>query len=714
MTAPTGDGAPARRSTPSLASNPRLGDWITITRDGRVLVRSGKVELGQGITTALAQIVADELDVDPARVALQPVRTGASPDEGLTSGSMSVQHSGDALREVCARVRAIYLAEASEELGRSPAELTVTDGEIRADYGGFVSYWSLADDRLLDIDIDDAPAGGVKAPGEYRAVGRSAPRVDGAAKIFGHPSYIHDLRFPGMLFGRVVRPPARVARLERVDDAVLCARDGIVDVVRDGSFLAVIAEDEAVAVAACRDLAAACSWSVTDSLPDQAALPDYLMSAPSVAETVYESLRPGAATTVRTFTRRFTRGYVEHASLAPSCGVAVWTDDDGLQVWSHSQGIYRLRQELAREFGMPVDRVVVTHAEGAGCYGHNGADDAAFDAALLARHVPGRHVQVVWSRQDEHTWEPFGPAMVTEIEVSLDEAAAVTAWRQDVWSNGHVSRPSSGGLPPLLGSQHRAEPLAPVAAGEPPFRTGGGMSRNSVPLYDFPSVTAVAHRLTEMPLRTSALRALGAHLNVYAIESVIDELAQEAGQDPIAYRLGRLTDPRARAVLEAVADRSGWGRAVGGETGRGVGFARYKNAGGYCAVVAEIEAEAEILVKKLTIAVDVGLVVNPDGVINQVEGGAIQAVSWTTLEQVHFDRAQVTSQDWETYPILRFEQVPAVDVVLLDRPGMPTLGSGEMAAGPTAAAIGNALADALGVRVSTLPLTPDAIVAAMP
>jgi CO/xanthine dehydrogenase Mo-binding subunit len=707
------DQGPARRGTPSLLANPRLGDWITITPDGRVLVRSGKVELGQGITTALAQIVADELDVDPRRVALQPVRTGTSPDEGLTSGSMSVQHSGDALPEVSARVRAIYLAEAAAELGRSPDELTITDGEIRADYGGYVSYWSLADDRLLDIEIGDAPAAVVRDPGGYRSVGRSAPRVDGAAKIFGRPAYIHDLRFPGQLFGRVVRPPARVARLESVDDAALRSRAGVVDVVRDGDFLAVVAEDEATAVAACTELAAACTWSVTDSLPDQAALPDYLMSAPAVTETVFEKGQPEADGD-RTLTRRFTRGYVEHASLAPSCGVAVWTDDE-LHVWSHSQGIYRLRQELAREFAIPEGRVVVTFAESAGCYGHNAADDAAFDAALLARRVPGRHVQVVWSRHDEHTWEPFGPAMVTEIRVSVDESGSVAAWHQEVWGNGHVSRPSSEGLPPLLGAQFRAEPLAPVPAVEPPFKTGGGMSRNSVPLYDIPSVTAVMHRLTEMPLRTSALRALGAHLNVYAIESVIDELAEAAGQDPIAYRLDRLTDERARAVLEAVAERSGWwGRTPGDDVGRGVGFARYKNAGGYCAVVAEIEAESEVLVTRLTIAADVGLVVNPDGVRNQVEGGAIQAVSWTTLEQVRFDLAQVTSRDWETYPILRFEQVPAVDIVLIDRPDQPTLGSGEMAAGPTAAAIGNAVADALGVRVRTLPLTPDAVMAAMP
>jgi CO/xanthine dehydrogenase Mo-binding subunit len=706
---------PSKRGTPSLLHNPRLGDWITITRDGRVLVRSGKVELGQGITTALAQIVAEELDVDLRRVTLQPAHTGTSPDEGLTSGSMSVQHSGDALREVCARVRAIYLAEASEELGRRPDELTVVDGEIRADYGGYVSYWSLADDRLLDVDIAEAPAAGVKGSADYRVVGQSAPRVDGAGKIFGRPSYIHDLRFPGQLFGRVVRPPARVARLESVDDAALRSRAGVVDVVRDGSFLAVIADDEAVAVAACAELAEACRWTVADSLPDQSALTEYLLSAPSMTETMYERESPTAGAAARTLTRRFTRGYVEHASLAPSCGVALWTNDE-LHVWSHSQGIYRLRQELAREFAIPADRVVVTFAEGAGCYGHNAADDAAFDAALLAAHVPGRHVQVVWSRHDEHAWEPFGPAMVTEIQVAVDDAAWVTAWRQDVWSNGHVTRPSSEGLPPLLSAQYRAEPLAAVAASEPPFQTGGGLSRNSVPLYDFPAVTAVAHRLTEMPLRTSALRALGAHLNVYAIESVIDELAHEAGQDPIDYRLTLLTDERAKAVLEAVADRSGWRRplASGGDVGRGVGFARYKNAGGYCAVVAEVEAEAELRVTKLTLAADVGLVVNPDGVTNQLEGGAIQAVSWTTLEQVHFDRAQVTSQDWETYPILRFEQVPAVDVVLLNRPELPTLGSGEMTAGPTAAAIGNALADALGVRVRSLPLTPDAIVAAMP
>jgi CO/xanthine dehydrogenase Mo-binding subunit len=705
------------RPRPSLTRNPRLGDWLTIGRDGRVLVRSGKVELGQGVLTALAQIVADELDVDLARVVMVPARTDRSPDERYTAGSMSVQHSGDALRAVCARARAIYLAEAAEELARPPAELSVVDGEIRADYGGRTSYWALADDAFLDVEFTDAAEAAAKQPEHYATVGRPRPRLDGSDKILGRGGFIHDLHLDGQLYGRVVRPPARVATLVAVDTAAVAATAGVVTIVQDGSFLGVVAEREEVAVRAAEALRAASRWEQADSLPDEAALPEFLVSAPA-EDTVIEDRTdaaddvPTPAPAVRTVTRRFSRGYVAHASLAPSCALARW-DGDRLRVWSHTQGVYPLRTELARSFGLPEDAVVVEHADGAGCYGHNAADDAAYDAALLARAVPGRPVQVVWSRQDELAWEPFGPAMVVEIGADLDAAGRITAWRQDVWGNGHTSRPGGPGLPPLLGATHRAHPAEPVVTLDPPMSAGGGSGRNAVPLYDLPALRVVTHRLETMPIRTSALRALGAHLNVYAIESVIDELAEAAGADPVEYRLARLLDPRARAVLEAVAERSGWGRPAGtSEThGRGVGFARYKNMGAYCAVVADVEAEAEVRVTRLTVAVDVGLVVNPDGVANQIEGGALQSVSWTTLEAVHFDRRQVTSQTWEEYPILGFEQAPAVDLVVLNRPELPPVGSGEAAAGPTAAAIGNALAVALGVRVRTLPLTPANIVA---
>lgn len=701
------------RPRPSLVRNPRLGDWVTIAGDGRVLVRSGKVELGQGVLTALAQIAADELEVDVRRIVMVPAATDRSPDEGYTAGSMSVQHSGDALRQVCAHVRTIYLAEAAGELGRPPAELRVVDGEFLADYGGRTSYWALADDKLLDVDVaEDLP---VKDAAGYAAVGSSLRRLDGADKIFGRPRFIHDLRFGGQLFGRVVRPPARLATLVDVQDAAVRATPGVVTVVRDGEFLGVVAEREEVAVRAAEALREASRWDERDSLPAQDQLVGFLRSAPAESTVVYDTTggleQPEAG---RTLVREFSRGYVAHASLAPSCGVAVWTDGR-LRVWSHSQGIYQLRSELARAFSLPGHDVVVEHVEGAGCYGHNAADDAAYDAAVLARSVPGRHVQVVWSRQDELTWEPFGPAMAVRVEAAVDDTGRIRSWDHQTWSNGHTSRPGAAGSPPLLGSTHRADPSPAVAAPDPAFRSGGGTARNAVPGYDLPAVRVRAHRLTTMPLRTSALRALGAHLNVYAIESVVDELAQAAGADPVDFRLSMLSDERARAVLEAVAGRSGWAQPFerGDSRGRGVGFARYKNAGAYCAVVAEVEAEAEVRVTRLTVAVDVGLVVNPDGLLNQIEGGALQSVSWTTLEQVRFDRRQVTSQTWEEYPILTFEQAPAVDVVLLDRPDCPPVGSGEAAAGPTAAAIGNALADALGVRVRSLPLTPDNIIAAL-
>lgn len=699
------------RPRPSLDNNPRLDTWLSICSDGRVLVRSGKVELGQGVLTALAQIAAEELDVDVARLVMVRAETGRSPDEAYTAGSMSVQHSGDALRQACAQARTIYLAAAAEELHEPPEALSVIDGEIIASYGGRTSYWALADDALLDVEFD--PAVLPKSPEGYATVGRSLQRLDIPDKVSGRPRFIHDLRLPGQLFGRVVRPPSPAAVLAALDDSAVQSMAGVVRVVRDGNFLGVIAEREEVAVRAADALRSASRWDEASSLPVQADLPTFLVSAPSETTVLQDSTSQGTPP-ARTLSARFTRGYIAHASLAPSCGTAVWHGGQ-LRVWSHSQGIYQLRVEVARAFGLGLADVVVEHVEGAGCYGHNPADDAAYDAALLARAVPGRPVQVVWSREDELAWEPFGPAMVVDIDVDLDADARVQNWQQQVWSNGHSSRPGSAGSPPLLGSQHRAHGLDPVVARDPGLATGGGSGRNAVPIYDFSSVRVVTHRLQTMPLRTSALRALGAHLNVYAIESVIDELAQVAGVDPVKYRLSILRDERARAVVERVAEHSGWWLPFGGGSatvGRGIGFARYKNRGGYCAVVAEVEAETQVRVTRLTIAVDVGLVVNPDGVVNQVEGGALQSVSWTTLEQVHFDRQRVTSRTWDAYPILRFEQVPAVEVVLVDRPEEPPVGSGEVATGPTAAAIGNAVGNALGVRVRTLPLTPQNVMAA--
>jgi CO/xanthine dehydrogenase Mo-binding subunit len=700
---------------PSLLANPRLGDWLRIRPDGLVEVRSGKVEIGQGVLTALAQVVAEELDVKFDRVRMTAAVTGTSPDEGYTAGSLSVQHSGAALRVVGAEARSIYLATAAELLHTRADLLTVHDGLISAPDGRCTSYWALAQDALLDRSATGRVE--PKSATAYQVVGTSAPRLDLPDKLTARPRFIHDLAPAGRCFGRIVRPPARGATLTALDTGPTRALPGVLTVVRDGNFLGVVAEREEVAVRAAARLRADATWTRQPTLPDEHDLPRFLTTAPAETSVLAESGAPPAPTAVaRSVTATYHRPYLAHASMGPSSATALLTDPDDprLEVWTHSQGVYLLRRELARALDLAEDRITVRHVEGPGCYGHNGADDVALDAALLALAAPGRPVQVVWSRPDELGWAPFGPAAVVRIAAEVDDAGAVLSWRHEIWGNGHVTRPGIVNSVGLLAATHRAGGAPIAAAAEPPLTHGGGAGRNSVPGYDFPAYQVVNHRLLTMPLRTSALRSLGAFVNVFAAESFLDELAEAAGRDPIEYRLAQLADPRARAVVTAAAQRSGWPHPTDDSVGHGFGYARYKNTGAYCAVVAEVEATHEVRVRRLTIAVDAGLVINPDGAENQIEGGAIQATSWALTEQVRFDRFTVTSDTWESYPILRFSQVPAVDVELLPDNGNPSLGVGETAQGPTVAAIANAVYDAVGVRVRTLPLTPDQIVAAMP
>lgn len=643
----------------SLAANPRLSDWVRLAADGTFEIRVGKVELGQGILTALAQIAADELDVPLDRIRMVPPGTAEGPDEGITAGSLSVAESGAALRQACAEVRALRAAGATT--------------------------W--------DRDADGVAS--PKSAAQLRVVGTSVPRLDLPDKVAGRPRYVHDLRLPGQLYGRVIRPPSPGARLVSVDTT-------LPGTVVDGSFLGVVAATEASVARAAEALASTARWAEADTLPDEDALASYLREGPLETSTVVDG-RVGEAAHRATYTRPF----IAHASIAPSCAVAQW-DGGTVRVWSHTQGPHPLRRAIAQALGLPAERVEVRHVEGAGAYGHNAADDAAFDAVLLARTVPGRPVQVRWSRRDELTWAPFGSAMVADVAATVDGAGMVTGWSYDVWSQGHVSRPGYAGSPGLLAAAHLADPHPLPPPADPPLSRGAGIARNAVPIYAFPERSIRAHRALRAPLRSSSLRSLGAFLNVLAIESFMDELAAAAGRDPLDFRLAHLTDPRARAVLLAAAELGGWG---GGN--RGLGLARYKERGAYCAVVAEVEAEHDVRVRRLAIAVDVGRVVNPDGVRNQIEGGAVQAASWTLKERVRFDRRRVTSTDWESYPILRFSEVPGVDVALLGRPDEPSVGAGEAAQGPTAAAIGNALAAAVGVRVRDLPLTRERVIAAI-
>ena len=546
----------------------------------------------------------------------------------------------------------------------------------------------------------------------YRVVGTSFARLDLPDKLTGRPRYVHDMAPDGMVYGRVVRPPSRGATLREIASAPTEKLPGVIAVVRDGDFLAVVAEQEETALRAVDLLRRDTVWDQRPTLPDEDELPAFLTTAPADTSVIVDVGERPPAGAVRSLSASYHRPYLAHGSIGPSCAVAV-AEHDRLQIWTHSQGVHVLRREIAKVLAISPDHIVVRHVDGAGCYGHNGADDAAMDAAILAIAVPGRPVQVVWSRPDELSWSPLGPAGVVRLSADCAADGAVLSWRHEIWSPSFISRPGMTPDPAFLAASHRSgEEMR--SAGEPPQERGGGASRNAVPGYDFGACEVVNHLLTVMPLRTSALRSLGAHLNVFAAESFMDELADGANRDPIEFRLAHLSDPRARAVIEHVVRQSGWRAWTPGDAvGHGIGYARYKNSSAYCAVVAEVEAVREVRVRRLTIAVDAGLVINPDGAANQIEGGAIQATSWTLKERVRFDRFTVTSDTWETYPILRFSEVPAVDVELLPGADHPPLGVGECAQGPTAAAIANATADALGIRVRSLPLTPEQIVAAM-
>jgi CO/xanthine dehydrogenase Mo-binding subunit len=702
--------SPAPKLLVSLAANPKLSSWVRFTDDGRVAISPGKVEIGQGIVTALAQIAADELDIDIGRIEMIRASTTSSPNEGVTSGSLSIQQSGRALRHICAEVRQRFLRAASERLGVDASQLDVDDGTISGPGNVRTSSWELAGDVSLDHNATaDSTA---KSIAKRVVAGHSVQRIDIPDKVFARPRFIHDLALPGLAHGRVLRPEMSGAKLVALDETAVRAIPGRVAIVRDGGFAGVVADTEAAAETALKALRKGAKWSAGEPLPDEDDLAGFLRSQPVETTVIDSRTAEPARKPAQTLRRQYTRPYIAHASIAPSCAVAQW-DGDRVHVWTHSQGVYLLRADLAIVLKLPADSIIVEHMEGAGCYGHNAADDVALDAVLLAKAAGGRPVRVQWSRHDEMSHAPFGAAMAIDIEADLDADNEVIGWRHDIWSNGHAARPGRAAQPALLAASEITNPYPRMISTNPPAANGGGADRNSVPLYDFPGWTITSHRLLTMPVRTSALRTLGGQGNVFAIESLLDEIAALRGEDPIAFRLRHLRDERARDVISAAARRAGWKPQKRPGIGHGVGFARYKNMGAYCAAIAEIEGADDIRVKRLTLAVDVGEAVNPDGVINQIEGGAIQATSWVLKERVRFDRTRITSTSWTDYPILTFSEVPAVDVEVIQRPEIEPVGAGEAAHGPVTAAIANAVYDCLGVRVRDLPITRDRIIAAM-
>ncbi len=712
-------------ANPSLDANPALDDWLVFEADGTIIVRSGKVDIGQRISTAVAMLVADELDIDPDRVETARVETGLSPDEGFTSGSQSMARSGNAVRLAAATARRHMLEQAAGALEVDSATLEVDDGTIHSRATNRnTTYWELAAGRPFGIALD--PGAPLKPREALRHVGTAATARGMEDLVRGRPHFLHDMSLPGMLYARLARPPHYHARLAALDGAVVerLAAEGV-RVVRDGSFLAVAAADEYAAVRAAERLAAAASWDLGDGLEDrdihESLRTNERVSLPVVDGTPVEAPVPppgnAPADAAATLEARYERPYQMHASLGPSAAMAAFAGGL-LTVHTHSQGIYFLRAALAEAFGMEPEAVRVVHAPGSGCYGHNGADDAAFDAALVACALPGAPVMLKWTRGDEHAWEPYGSCASMDLRASLNDDGRIAAWSHETYSDTYSMRPRPGpgkmGAARLLSARFLSEPLEPPVMG-PAMGRHMGIHRNLDPLYDLPEKRLVKHLVRDMPLRVSALRSLGGYANVFAIESFMDELAGEAGSDPVSFRLRHLSDPRGRKVIEAAAERLDPSCADCPEgRGRGIGFAQYTNSATYAAVVMEVSVSdtGEIRLERCVIAADAGEIADRAGLVAQLEGGVIQAASWTLHEAVAFDRDGIASRDWDSYPILGFDNVPAFETVLIDPGRLPFLGAGEATAGPTAAAIANAVHAATGLRLRRIPFTPDAVRAA--
>jgi CO/xanthine dehydrogenase Mo-binding subunit len=696
--------APAPNPPGSLKGSPFLDSWIRIDADGSITVFTGKAELGQGFKTAFQQIAAEELDVPFESLKVVTADTRFTANEGYTSGSNSVHDSGTAIQNASAQARELLVAEAARRLDLPAETLRTESGAVILPDGRRLGYGELVAADMLHVQAQ--PKSKLKDPASFKVMGQPVPRVDIPAKVTGGAAYVQDMRLPGMVHARVVRPPSHGARLTDCDTSAVEKLPGVVKVVRDGNFLAVVAKKEFQSIKAMNALSAVAKWKETAGLPKQDDLLRVLTGLPSQDSTIFERGNPSVVGQ-KTIEATYTRPYQAHGSIGPSCAVAQFVDG-AMTVWTHTQGVYPDRQGIAEMLRMPPARVRCIHVEGSGCYGHNGADDAAADAALIAHALPGLPVRLQWTREQEHAWEPFGPAMVTKLKASLDGNGAISDWNFEVWSNTHSMRP--GGAGSMLAAQHLAQPFAVPAAKPLPLPEGGG-DRNAIPIYKFPNAHVVHHFIPAMPLRISAMRSLGAYHNVFSIESFMDELAVAAGADPVEFRLKHLDDPRGRDVIEKAAQGFGWQKGQKAPRGRGFGFAfaRYKNLAAYCAIATEVEVNRETgrprLVRAVA-AVDSGQVVNPDGLINQIEGAIVQSMSWTLYESVTFDDTRITSIDWQTYPILRFNSVPdSIEVHVINRPGQPFLGSGETGQGPAAASIANAVADATGRRLRHLPLT---------
>jgi CO/xanthine dehydrogenase Mo-binding subunit len=689
-----------------LSKFPQLDSWIRIDKDGRATVFTGKAELGQGIKTALRQLAIDELDILPEHVDLVTADTGRTPNEGYTAGSHSISDSGTAIANAAANVRLLLASEAARRWSVPLEQIKTRQGLAIGPAGQQLSYGQLASEIALTVPA--RPGVRRRHADHRRVIGQNMPRIDIPDKLAGRPSYVHDMRMDGMLHGRVVRGPSDGTHLTAIDFDAIRRIPGIAKIIRRNNFTALLASRQWPLVLAMR-LIAAMPWQSDERIAPVNNIYVDLQTLDAEHDTILDK-DAIMASAARSIAADYTRPYLMHGSIGPSCAVALYKDGH-LTVWTHTQGVTFLRKAIAELVGLDPSAVRCIHAEGAGCYGHNGADDVAGDAALAAMAVPGRPVRMLWMREQEHGWEPLGPPMLTRAEASLAASGRIIDWHYTVWSNPHSTRPSQAGD---LIAGYELNPAFPKSEPRKIPQPEGGGDRNAIPIYAFAKAKVDSVFVKPMPRRVSSLRGLGSQMNIFSIESFMDELAHTAGKDPVAYRLAHLDDPRAIAVVKEAAKRFGW-TSYRRTANRAAGFAvsRYKNLASYCAVAIDMEVDrnsGEVILHRVVSAVDAGDVVNPDGVRNQIEGGILQTISWTAHEECLHDDHHRTSFDWSEYPIMRYAQVPrAMEVYVINRPGSPMLGAGEAAQGPASAAYANAVFAVTGVRIRSTPITPDKI-----
>lgn len=684
----------------SLRRTSQVNAWLEVLEDGRVRVFSGKVELGQGIRNAVRQVAAEELCMELDRVEVVLAETGVTPNEGYTAGSGSIQNSAMAVRYAAAAAREQLLEMAAKHLEVPVADLRLQNGYISSrGFGGQdVSFHELLAGKQIEAEVPLEIK--LKPKSAYQFVGKSVSRADLSDMVQGKPTFIHDLRFPEMLHARVLRPKNYKSNLLKFDEGGFKSKaKGILQLVRDGNFLSLLTATEYEAEVGIKLLDKYTTWSKPAIFPAQKELPAYLKrtAAPPKVELGSKGLSSEGSND--TFKASFYKPYTMHAALGPACAIAKY-DGEILHVWSHSQGIYPMRAGIASMLQLPEEKIHIISSPGSGCYGHTVADDAAADAAILAMAVPGKHIRVRWSRADEHRWEPYGSAMLMELEASLDQAGKINYWKSDIWTDSHSTRPNKNAAT-LLPARHLAKPFEMNSRG---YLKGG--VRNADPYYSIPSMQVVAHYF-DGPLRVSSLRSLGAFANIFAIESFMDELAIKAESDPISFRLSHLEDERAKEVVKGVKDMTKDVQVKDGE-GLGYAFCRYKNYAAYCAMAVLVSVDKtnnQVNIRKCWAAVDVGEIINPDGLKNQVEGAIVQAIGWTLSEAVTFNSHEIISSDWVSYTSTNFSMSPdTIEVRLLDRPDQPAMGGGEAGTPPVAAAIGNAIFRAIGKRVYELPI----------